>query len=335
MFNPITLAKPLYHKRTDYKYKRPITQLQVLKRPLVSIITVNFNQTEATCALLESLRHQGYLNYEILVVDNGSSENPEMVLKTRFPEITFIRSEKNLGFAGGNNLAVRIARGQFFFFINNDTEVTYFCIDRLVSFCKNHPDCGAVSPLLCYYKESDGQPDVIQYAGMTKVSGLTARNRTIGEREQDAGQFLQAQQTAYAHGAAMMIPRQVVEKVGMMAEDYFLYYEELDWCHKIRKAGYTIWVEPVARMYHKESLTVSRMGALKTYFLFRNRLLFMQRNGSWNILFYIYSLFIVLPKSSFKCLCLGELDNFKALIKATGFFFFGVTNEFELMTTQK
>lgn len=268
-------------------------------------------------------------------MDNGSSENPEQTIKTRFPNITFIRSEKNLGFAGGNNLAVRIARGEYLFLINNDTEVTYFCIDRLVSFCRNHPDCGAVSPLLCYYKESDGQPDIIQYAGMTKVSGLTARNKTIGEREQDAGQFLQAKQTAYAHGSAMMIPRKVVEKVGMMDEDYFLYYEELDWCHKIRKAGYTIWVEPVARMYHKESLTISRMGALKTYFLFRNRLLFMQRNGSWNLLFYIYSWFILLPKSGLKYLFLGELDNFKALIKALGFFFFGVTNEFELMTARK
>ncbi|MEI6411431.1 MAG: glycosyltransferase, partial [Bacteroidota bacterium] len=90
---------------------------------MVSIITVNYNQTAVTCALLDSIRRQEYRDVEIWVVDNASTENPETIFKMQYPEVHFIRSDKNLGFAGGNNLAVREAKGEYLFFINNDTEL--------------------------------------------------------------------------------------------------------------------------------------------------------------------------------------------------------------------
>ena len=99
---------------------------------MVSIITVNYNQTGYTCALLDSIRRQDWKDVEVLVVDNASHENPESVITTRYPEVTFIRSERNLGFAGGNNLAVRQSKGEYLFFVNNDAEITPGCIARLV-----------------------------------------------------------------------------------------------------------------------------------------------------------------------------------------------------------
>lgn len=294
-------------------------------RPLVSIITVNFNQADATCELLDSIRRQDYRNVEIFVVDNSSRENPAQVLSEKYPEVQFIRSEQNLGFAGGNNLALKQAKGDFLFFVNNDAELSAGCIERLLALFERVPDLGIVSPLICYapsvertdsYK-NDKEKDVVQYAGMTRVNPFTGRNRTIGDKEVDKGQFTDPQPTAYAHGAAMMISRRVLGQVGPMDEGFFLYYEELDWCERIRRAGFSVWVEPRARVYHKESLTVEKLGALKTYYLNRNRVWFMRRNyGGWQLAFFFVFLFLVtIPKNVLLYLLRGETENLKAFLR--------------------
>jgi GT2 family glycosyltransferase len=287
--------------------------------PLISIITVNYNGLDMTLDLLKSIDKQSYKNIEIFVVDNASREDPAMFFQKNHPEVKFIRSEKNLGFAGGNNLAVKEAKGDFLFFINNDAEITEGCLDKLVALFKEKPKLGIVSPLLLYFNESKGSDkDLIQYAGTTRVHSVTARNRTLGEKEWDNGQFNTATETAYAHGAAMMIKRQVVDNVGLMFEDFFLYYEELDWCERIRKAGYDIYVEPRARVYHKESASVQKISGLKTYFLNRNRIYFMRRNfGGVNIVgFYLFLMFVTVPKNLLMFVLKGEFDQIKHFVKA-------------------
>lgn len=285
---------------------------------LVSLITVNYNQTEATCALLESIRRQDWRAVEVVVVDNGSRDNPAAVLAMRYPEVKFVRSEQNLGFAGGNGLGVAAATGDYLFFVNNDAELTTGCIARLLALFDEVPGLGMVSPLICYFSEKKTAPDVIQYAGMTPVHPLTARNRTIGQRETDQGQFAAPRPTAYAHGAAMLVPRAVLERVGPMDEDFFLYYEELDWGERIRRAGYEIWVEPRARVYHKESLTVQKLGALKTYYLNRNRIRFMRRNsGGWRLAaFYGFLFAVAVPKNALAYILRGEWANLRAFRQA-------------------
>jgi GT2 family glycosyltransferase len=267
------------------------------KQPVVSIITVNFNQTELTCALLDSIRLQEYPHIQVLVVDNASRENPAEIIRSRYPEVHFIHSGQNLGFAGGNNLALPYVSGDLLFYINNDAELAPNAIETLVQHFHAHPKTGALSPLICYFERP---PELVQYAGMTPVHPLTARNRTIGERTPNTGQYAQPMPTAYAHGAAMMIPRCVLEHVGPMYEGYFLYYEELDWCARIRQAGYEIWVEPRAKIWHKESATVQKMGAMKTFYLTRNRIWFMRRNFSgFRFLFFVVFLCLVtIPKNS-------------------------------------
>ncbi len=302
--------------------------------PLVSIITVNFNQTEMTCALLQSIRAQEFRNLEVIVVDNGSAEHPGATIQARFPEVLFLRSEINLGFAGGNNIGIGAARGQYLFFVNNDTEIPPHCIQQLVDFLNNTPQCGAVSPLLYYFTPSD--PPLIQYAGMTPVSDLTARNTTVGARCTDTGQFTAPVPTAYAHGAAMMIPARVVQEVGTMYPPFFLYYEELDWCERIRAAGYEIWVQPLAKMYHKEGHTVGPNSPLKTYFIHRNRLLFMARNRRSALgLFYCYMWLVVFPKNSIVFVLKNDWRNAKALAQAMLWYFGGVKNQYERLVPAK
>lgn len=286
-------------------------------KPLVSIISVNFNQTAVTCAMLDSIRRQDYQNIEVFVVDNGSTESPEELLAFNYPEVRFIRSARNLGFAGGNNLAVRQARGEYLFFINNDTELPDGCISKLLDLFLEVPNLGAVSPKILYFSEKEGQLPIIQYAGTTPVSPLTARNRTIGWGQPDSGQFTQPAPTAYVHGAAMMVPRSVVERAGAMAEEFFLYYEELDWSERIRQAGFAIWVEPRAHIFHKESLTVAKMGAMKSYFLNRNRVHFMRRNfrGPRLAVYYAFLWLVTVPKNLLLFAVRGEWANARAFFQ--------------------
>jgi GT2 family glycosyltransferase len=291
----------------------------VRKQPLISIITVNYNGLDYTTELLNSIRRLSYKNIEIFVVDNASRENPQAYIAEYYPEVRFIRSEKNLGFAGGNNLAVKQAKGELLFFINNDAEITEGCLDKLAHLFDENPYLGMASPLICYFNESKGQnQDLIQYAGMTRVSALTARNRTIGEKEWDKKQYAVAQKTAYAHGAAMMVRREVVGRVGKMFEDFFLYYEELDWCERVRKAGYEIWIEPNARVYHKESAAVGAASTLKTYYINRNRIYFMRRNfGGWSLVgFILFLTFVTIPKNLLLFVLKGQFDHAKVFLKA-------------------
>lgn len=265
-------------------------------RPTVSVITVNYNQAHVTCALLRSIQQYAPHNIEVIVIDNCSAEPIEPILREQFPEVICISSPHNRGFAGGNNLGIMAAKGKYLLFLNNDTEITSGMIETLLAACSRLPDAGIVCPKICYFEP----PRLIQYVGYTEMNPYTARNTTVGNGEPDQGQYNKTMRTHYAHGAAMMLPRSVVDKVGMMPECFFLYYEELDWCEQIKRAGYGIYVEPSALVYHKESVSVGRNSPFKTYYITRNRILFMRRNAITKLrllLFYAFMLLFALPKN--------------------------------------
>ena len=264
----------------------------------VSIITVNYNQSYITEQLLASVYATNtYPAMEIIVVDNASKDNSVPAWKTQYPDITFIRSESNLGFAGGNNLGVKAAKGDYLFFVNNDTEFTEGLVTSLVNILDENSNVGMVSPKIRYHD----QPTVLQYAGFTNMNYYTMRNRCIGQFEVDNGQYDQnTGPTGYIHGAAMMVRREAVNKAGLMAENFFLYYEEMDWNDHIKRAGYQIWLEPKALIYHKESVSVGRVSGLKEYFMNRNRILFIRRNAPSAlavVVFYVYFILVVTPRN--------------------------------------
>jgi GT2 family glycosyltransferase len=239
-------------------------------------------------------------------VDNASKENPTAKVKTVLPSAQVIVSDENLGFAGGNNLGIRAAKGDYLFFVNNDTELTPDLIQNLLAPFERNKNIGVASPKIYYYD----QPKMIQYAGYTPINPLTARNSTIGQFEIDKGQYDTARRTSYAHGAAMLVSREAIEKAGMMPDFFFLYYEELDWCEQIKKAGFEIYYEPKATIYHKESVSVGKMSPLKTYYITRNRILFMRRNAQplHLALFTIFLTFITVPKNVLLYIVRGEFE---------------------------
>lgn len=261
----------------------------------VSIITVNFNQPKVTEELLKSIPGT-YTNIEIIIVDNGSRSDIQTEWQTNYPEIKFIRSEQNLGFAGGNNLGVKNATGDYLFFVNNDTEFTADLVAQLVSVFDKNELVGILSPKIKYYSDKS----LIQYAGYTAMNYYTCRNSCIGLRQTDIGQYDNIiAPTAYCHGAAMMVRKEAIEKAGMMNENFFLYYEEVDWCEHIKKAGYEAWVCTNALIYHKESVSVGKRSKLKEYFMNRNRILFIRRNAPLfnRVVFYFYFVLLVTPRN--------------------------------------
>jgi GT2 family glycosyltransferase len=283
----------------------------------VSIITVNYNQTNVTEQLLASIEATNtYPAIELIVVDNASNNDPVPQWRIKYPHITFIRSEVNLGFAGGNNLGVKAAKGHYLFFVNNDTEFTEGLIASLVAILDNNPQVGMVSPKIRYYD----QPNVLQYAGFTNMNYYTMRNRCIGQFEEDKGQYdNHTGPTGYIHGAAMMVRKAAADKAGLMAENFFLYYEEMDWNDHIKRAGYQIWLQPKALIYHKESVSVGRVSGLKEYFMNRNRLLFIRRNAPSALtvmIFYIYFVLVVTPRNVINYLRKGHKGFTSLLFKA-------------------
>lgn len=287
---------------------------------LLSIITINYNGLRDTCELIDTLPVDDE-SLEVIVVDNASVQDEATVIEQRYPKVTVIRSDQNLGFAGGNNLGVKAAHGKYLFFLNNDTLLYtkgphFFqpLIDRLESSEK----IGMVCPKIRF----TWGDRLIQYAGYTPLSPITLRNQSIGYGEEDKGQYDTAQPTPYAHGAAMMVKREAVEKAGMMPECYFLYYEELDWSEIFRRAGYEIWYEPACTVYHKESQTTGQMSPLRTYYITRNRLLFARRNlrGGVRYLTYSYLIGLVATRDILKSLCQRRMDLAKATVKGISHF---------------
>lgn len=293
----------------------------------VSFISVNYNGFEDTCQMIESIRdHVRVVTYEIIVVDNDSKANELYRISQKYPFVRAVHSQKNLGFAHGNNLGAAIARGKYLFFLNNDTYVKDNSIQCLVERLDSDDSIGGVSPMLRYTDEYG----LVQFAGFTPLSRYTLRNKSIGNGDFVDDSYLIPMEIPYLHGAAMMVRREVYEKTGGMPTQYFLYYEELDWSLSIRNCGYRLWYEPGCVIYHKESRSTGLLSPLKTYYLTRNRFLFAYRNSSSFDCFvtHLYLLSCVAVRDCLSYLLKKRFDLLRAM-------FSGISNYYSLTKKQK
>ncbi len=281
--------------------------------PLVSIVTVNYSQTNVTRDLLTSLRNITYPSIEIIVVDNGSADDSIKVLKDEFPEIKLILAGKNTGFAGGNNIGIKAGTGDYFLLINNDVEVTPGFLEPLVDCFQKNPKVGIASPKIVYFNRDEK----IQYAGSSKINHFTGGGKRLGYLEKDHGQYDFEGKTELAHGACLLTRKTILESVGLLPEIYFLYYEEHDWTENVKRNGYDVYFVGTSKIYHKESISTGKNSPLKTYYLSRNRILFAKRNCSRFEYFLstLYILIIAAPKNLLSFLFKGDTENLKAYMR--------------------
>jgi len=256
------------------------------------IIVLNWNGKEDTLDCLKSLRSTNYGNYQVVLVDNGSEDDSVAVVRKNFPEVEIVETGKNLGFAGGNNVGIEYAvkRGaDYVFLINNDTTVHPDYLRELVEVAESDVKIGAAGSKIYYYSE----PERIWFAG-GRINWLKNKGEHIGLDEIDRGQFDETRETDYLTGCALLVKREVIEGVGMLKEDYFLYYEDVDYSLRIQNAGYKTVYVPKSKIYHKVSRSTKPGSASYVYYHVRTGLMNARRNGKLpvKIAIYFFALFL-------------------------------------------
>jgi GT2 family glycosyltransferase len=247
--------------------------------PKVSIVVLNWNGLENTLECIESLLKINYPNYEIIVVDNGSSDGSAQTLKDRRYKITLLENAENLGFSAGNNVGILYALehgADYVFLINNDTVVDPDVLKALVDVGERDARTGMIGPKIYDFYE----PDKVWFAGAF-IDWKTGESSHLGTGEIDRGQFYAVIEVDRLTGCAMLIKRVVFGKIGLLDPDYFLYFEDVDFCVRARKAGYKNICVQNAKVWHKESMsTKAKYGSpLHTYYHNRNRLIFLKKHG--------------------------------------------------------
>ncbi|MBT0653155.1 glycosyltransferase family 2 protein [Geobacter luticola] len=226
--------------------------------PRVVIIILNWNGKDDTSECLESLNALTYSNYEIIVVDNGSTDGSQRYIKEKYPQVLLMETGQNLGFTGGNNRGITAAlqkNADYVLLLNNDTVVDGQFLDELVFAGESRKDVGILNPKIYYYDE----PRLLWYAG-GNISLLQGLSRHFGFQEIDHGQYDTTREVNFITGCAFLIKREVIEKIGPLDDNFFCYSEDADWSLRAIKAGYKGLYVPSSRIWHKIGISANVKG---------------------------------------------------------------------------
>ena len=249
-----------------------------MPHPKVTIIILNWNGKEDTIECLESLKHITYPNYEILLVDNGSTDGSVECFRERYPGMEIIETGENLGFAEGNNVGFRRAMDEgadYVLLLNNDTVVDPEFLGELVKVAEGDERIGIVGAINYYYDK----PEKIWFCG-GKINFWNAKVHGIGVNEMEKGQYDRIREVDYVAGSCFLIEKEVIKIVGILDHEYFAFWEETDLCVRAHKAGYKVVYVPKAKIWHKVSSTAKKISGLSEYYITRNRFLFMKKNAT-------------------------------------------------------
>lgn len=242
---------------------------------MILILLVNWNGREDTLACLRSLSAVQHPPFDVLVVDNASDDNSVAHIREAFPAVEVLESGENLGFTGGNNLGLAYARQhnyEYVLLLNNDTEVAPNFLSPLVAALEADPQAAAAGPLIYYH----ANPQMVWSAGGA-IDWRKGETRMVGLNEADEGQFEGPPRPVdFVTGCAMLVRTRVFEEVGGLDERFFAYYEEVEWCLRMQRAGYRILFVPQSKIWHKISPEGREASPQVHYYMTRNRLLFLR-----------------------------------------------------------
>jgi hypothetical protein len=259
----------------------------------VFIIIINFNGWPDTKECLDSLDRVEYDNFEVILIDNASKEKPQTAnFSGQKFKVKTILNEKNLGFAGANNQGIKLAldpsthsissgqagsgqEADYVLLLNNDTTVEPDFLTKLVAEAEDDETAGIVGPLIHFYDNKDK----IWSAG-GKITNNFTRGELIAYQETNNDDYQVAEQVDYISGTCLLIKTEVIKKIGAISEDYFLYYEDTDWCLRANRAGFRSLLVPQAKIYHKASRSTVEASYPYIYYHSRNGLMFGERFGN-------------------------------------------------------
>jgi len=288
--------------------------------PKVSIIILNWNGLKDTIECLESLKKITYPNYEVIVVDNASKGNDADILEEKYKDyIRVIRNKENLGFAGGNNVAIRQVlkeeKSDYILLLNNDTIVESSFLDELLKVAEGNLKVGILGPKIYFY-DFKGEKNIIQSAG-ARINLWLGRFNGIGYRQLDKGQFNKISEVDYVGGSCILARTKVIKKIGLLNEKYFLYFEETDWCFRVKQAGYLILYVPESKIWHKQGASVKKVSGIEIYYNTRNLFYFERKFANpCQLLFFLEYYFIfVFPSRSIRLLLSSDKNKLFLLKK--------------------
>lgn len=246
--------------------------------PLVHIVILNYNSINDTISCLKSLKNIDYPNYKIVVVDNNSSDNSVEILQEQFKEDIIIANKENMGYASGNNVGIKFALdngADYICVLNNDVEVEPNFLNPIINLLEEDKSIAIAGPCICEFSDREKVQAMGAYINL--YIGL-AQGKYRGKNYNSLSKNMF--EVDYIGGACFVVRREILENIGLIPENYFLFYEETEFCLKIKKRGYKLICLKNSRVYHKGSATISKFGGLSYYFLNRNRIVFMRRNAN-------------------------------------------------------
>jgi len=251
--------------------------------PKVFIIILNWNGRDDTLECLKSLKNNDYPNYEVVIIDNGSKDK----FSISDSKIKVIYNKKNLGFSKGNNIGIKYAlenNADYILLLNNDTIVSNNFLSKIVKVAESNNNYGIIGPKI-YFPDSKR----IWFAG-GKINWLYNKGTMRGFNEIDHGQYNkpEIQETDYITCCCALIKKEVIEKIGLIPEEYFLYYEDTDWSLKAQKQGYRCVFVPSAIIWHKGSKSSIAESSSYIYYHIRNGLILAKKYAPWYIKPFIY-----------------------------------------------
>jgi N-acetylglucosaminyl-diphospho-decaprenol L-rhamnosyltransferase len=252
--------------------------------PDISVIVLNWNTRQLLRKCIASVYCTvSPIDIEVIVVDNNSSDGSADMVAESFPDATLIRNSKNIGFSAGNNLAIRQASGRYILLLNPDAELLPGSVQAMFDFAESHPDAAVIGPKLL---NTDGS---LQKNGrmfptfaremlhITKIYRLAPgwfnRKYEWGRADFDA-----ATEVDEVSGACMLVRRAAIDKVGMLDERFFMYYEEVDWCRRFKDAGFTVWYLPEAEVIHHWAQGSRKAGLATSHIAFRSQYLYYRKH---------------------------------------------------------
>lgn len=260
--------------------------------PRLSVVICNWNTRDMLAACLASLRTvaESFDGLEVVVADNGSSDGSPAMVRERFPEVVLVETGANLGFSGGNNRGLAVARGRYVMLLNSDTEIHGDALTRVCDYLDANPDVGAVGPQLL---NTDGSVQLscrrfpsFRTALFNRYSLLTRlfpRNTFSAEYLMTDEGHAATREADWVSGACLATRREVVEQVGVLDDDFFMYSEDVDWCYRMRQAGWKVVYLPEAKVMHHIGRSTGKVPNRMTYQRHRSMWLFYRKHYSRGI----------------------------------------------------